>query len=322
MMKRFFLLMMALGCMMAAQGQNDVVTATLQHGNELTVFKMANALNEAINAAVDGDVITLSEGTFNAFTIDGKSLTIYGAGFEDDDVTGTRATQINGQSYIQGTISNLHIEGCSFGVTVQNCNIESLRIQNCKTGDVGWSNSGTVLDMVLYSNVITGNVWGNSNFQFNSVLISNCYVGGRIAYFPTLSPVMIDHCVLNNNGYGIYYYSNSIFTKNDIYILSTETVVKNCIFYANRNYYAIDQENCYFDIGSNIFTDADGGAYSADRTFEIQQPDVWIGTDGTQIGLHGGQGWSKVPRIPVIKSLGLNVEGPTLKINYEAEVRE
>ena len=94
--------------------------------------------------------------------------------------------------------------------------------------------------MVLYSNVITGTVSGNSNFQFNSVLISNCYVGGRIAYFPTLSPVMIDHCVLNNNGYGIYYYSNSIFTKNDIYILSTETVVKNCIFYANRNYYAIN----------------------------------------------------------------------------------
>ena len=176
--------------------------------------------------------------------------------------------------------------------------------------------------MVLYSNVITGNVWGNSNFQFNSVLISNCYVGGTIAYFPTLSPVMIDHCVLNKNGYGIYYYSNSIFAKNDVYILSAETVVKNCIFYAGSNYYAIDQENCYFGIGSNIFTDTDGGAYSADRTFEIQQPDVWIGTDGTQIGLHGGQGWSKVPRIPVIRSLGLNVEGSSLKINYEAEVRE
>ena len=61
---------------------------------------------------------------------------------------------------------------------------------------------------------------------------------------------------------------------------------------------------------------------STRSTFEIQQPDVWIGTDGTQIGLHGGQGWSKVPRIPVIKSLGLNVEGSSLKINYEAEVRE
>ena len=321
-MKKFLLSMMALGCMMAAQGQNDVVTATLQHGNELTVFKMANALNEAVNAAVDGDVITLSEGTFNAFSIDGKSLTIYGAGFEDDDITGTKTTKINGSSYIRGTISNLHIEGCSFGASVSDCNIESLRIQNCQIGGIGWSGSGSVLDMVLYSNVITGNVWGNSNFQFNSVLISNCYVGGTIAYFPTLSPVMIDHCVLNKNGSGIYYYSNSIFTKNDIYILSAETVVKNCIFYAGSNYYAIDQENCYFGIGSNIFTDADGGAYSADRTFEIQQPDVWIGTDGTQIGLHGGQGWSKVPRIPVIKSLGLNVEGSSLKINYEAEVRE
>lgn len=321
-MKKFLLSMMALGCMMAAQGQNDVVTATLQHGNELTVFKMANALNEAVNAAVDGDVITLSEGTFNAFSIDGKSLTIYGAGFENDDITGTKTTKINGQSYIRGTISNLHIEGCSFGASVSDCNIELLRIQNCQIGGIGWSGSGSVLDMVLYSNVITGNVWGNSNFQFNSVLISNCYVGGTIAYFPTLSPVMIDHCVLNNNGYGIYYYSNSIFTKNDVYILSAETVVKNCIFYANRNSDAIDQENCYFGIGSNIFTDTDGGAYSADRTFEIQQPDVWIGTDGTQIGLHGGQGWSKVPRIPVIKSLGLNVEGSSLKINYEAEVRE
>ena len=321
-MKKFLLSMMALGCMMAAQGQNDVVTATLQHGNELTVFKMANALNEAVNAAVDGDVITLSEGTFNAFTIDGKSLTIYGAGFEDDDITGTKTTKINGSSYIRGTISNLHIEGCSFGASVSDCNIELLRIQNCQIGGIGWSGSGSVLDMVLYSNVITGNVSGNPNYQFNSVLISNCYVGGTIAYFPTLSPVMIDHCVLNKNGSGIYYYSNSIFTKNDIYILSAETVVKNCIFYAGSNYYAIDQENCYFGIGSNIFTDADGGAYSADRTFEIQQPEVWIGTDGTQIGLHGGQGWSKVPRIPVIKSLGLNVEGPTLKINYEAEVRE
>ena len=321
-MKKFLLSMMVLGGILAAHGQqNDVMTATLQHGNELTVFKMANALNEAIAAAVDGDVITLSEGTFNGFAIDGKSLTIYGAGFENDDITGTRVTQINGNSNIYGTISNLHIEGCIVSLGVSNCNIESLRIQNCSLGGLSW-NDGNVLDMMLYSNVITGPIYGNANSQFNSVQISNCYVGSKIQYFPTLSPVVIDHCVLNNNGYGIYYFSNSIFAKNDVYILSAETVVKNCIFYANRNAYAINQENCYFNVGAGIFTDGDGGAYSEDRTFEIQQPDVWIGTDGTEIGLHGGQGWSKVPRIPVIKSLGLNVEGQTLKVNYEAEVRE
>ena len=49
---------------------------------------------------------------------------------------------------------------------------------------------------------------------------------------------------------------------------------------------------------------------------------VWIGTDGTQIGIHGGIGWSKVPRTPVIKSLELNVEGTQLRINYEAEARD
>ena len=82
-------------------------------------------------------------------------------------------------------------------------------------------------------------------------------------------------------------------------------------------------ENIY-NVGdiSQVFADAENGDYSDERTWELKQPDVWIGTDGTQIGIHGGIGWSKVPRTPVIKSLELNVEGTQLRINYEAEARD
>ena len=154
---------MALGCMTVAQGQTDVWTATLQHGDEVTVFRMANALSEAYNAAVDGDVITLSEGTFGGITIN-KSITIYGAGYENNEVTGTRLTKINGDVYIaqtSDTVSSVHIEGCyiagKFYTGSKNgwsySFLTSLCVQNC------WVNNdfhiySPVGDVVLTNNVL------------------------------------------------------------------------------------------------------------------------------------------------------------------------
>ena len=327
-MKKFLLAMMVLGSMLAAQGQqNDVWTATLQHGNELTVFRMGNAFVDAYNAAVDGDVITLSEGTFTGVTIN-KSITIYGAGFENDDVTGTRVSSI-GSVNVEGSISNLHIEGCSMGdFTVnshnQPTNVESICVQNCYlSGRVFfYSPTNTVLgDVLFFRSVIRGAIGSYADVPFTSIRINNCYVGGTIGGFPALSSVVVDHCVLSSGGYDPYYYTNDVFANGDIWILDAESVASNCIFW-NINNTSIHDENCYYRIGEGMFVDGGGGAYSADRTWELQQPDVWIGTDGTQIGLHGGQGWSKVPRIPVIKSLNMNVEGSQLKLNFEAEVRE
>lgn len=322
-MKKFLLTMMVLGGVLAAQGQqNDVMTATLQHGNELTVFRMANALVEAHNAAVDGDIITLSEGTFNSLTIS-KSITIYGAGFENDDVTGTRVSLINGRIYCIDTLSNVHIEGCKTGDIYVNPNsgnvfVESLCIRNCcVNGSVTFGRDFG--DAELFSNVITGYVSGG-NVTFTSLRVNNCYIGGAVYGFPALSPVVVDHSIMNGYTNGAYYYTNDIFSRWDDRVLAAESNVTNCIISWPSVINNVHYVDCYTGIG-DIFSDG-GGSYSADRTFELQQPDVWIGTDGTQIGLHGGQGWSKVPRIPVIKSLNMNVEGQLLKLNFEAEVRE
>lgn len=68
-MKKFFLLMMACGVALwgRAQQGTDVLMATLQHGDEVSVYYGKTALEEAYKVAADsGDVITLSAGRFTA----------------------------------------------------------------------------------------------------------------------------------------------------------------------------------------------------------------------------------------------------------------
>ena len=74
---------------------------------------------------------------------------------------------------------------------------------------------------------------------------------------------------------------------------------------------------------NKIFKDSENGTYSSDRTYELN-PELsssWIGNDDTEIGILGGNGWSKVPSTPVVKSMQLGVNGSNLNVTYEAETR-
>jgi hypothetical protein len=82
-------------------------------------------------------------------------------------------------------------------------------------------------------------------------------------------------------------------------------------------------ENCYQVALTDIFADGTDGAYSSERTYVLNtdHSSEWIGTDGTQIGIHGGNGWSKVPSTPVVKNLSVMPSGTSLNVTYQAEVR-
>jgi hypothetical protein len=62
--------------------------------------------------------------------------------------------------------------------------------------------------------------------------------------------------------------------------------------------------------------------YTSSRSFELnEQLAAWVATDGSEIGIRGGNGWSKVPSTPVVKSLNVTPVGANLNVTYEAEVR-
>lgn len=328
-MKKYLLSVVALCCTMVAGAQNEIMTATLQHGSDVSVFTGANAFVNANAQAVDGDVITLSSGAFNVSDIT-KSITVYGAGFEKDATTNTEVSKINGQLKlgVSGgeTLSDIHLEGILFNAAVStNVPLEGIVMEKCYVE--GALNIGANTNTQILNSIIKGSITGGNQVATNCI-IQNCCVYGDINTFSAESSVKIDHCITTAM-VGPYYCTNSIFTYywvgayyDRAAFANTEgAVVKNCIFrsFSYNNQDKNDFQNCYaVDLGA-IFSDESNANYSATRTFEIKQPETWIGLDGQEIGIR--YGWSKVPRIPVVTDLSATVSGENLNVDYNAVAR-
>ena len=341
-MKKILLSLMVLCCALAgmAQTTTDVVKAVLQHGDQVSVFKGGNAFVQAMTAAVDGDVITLSDGQFAPAPIN-KSVSIYGAGYTNNASTGTTQSTLYGDVFIGAsgdTLCNVHMEGlyingslyagyannASTKVPIKGLNVEKCFVQQYMI--MGGYNENLVLKQCVFANNINRGLCKNT-------LFTNCLLYGTINGYTEDFEILIDHSIStvvaasNDNGRGITW-TNCIFTTNENYtnliISGTYCVVKNCIKTTRARFGTGTSAENIYEVGapSEIFADAENASFSASRTWELQQPDVWIGTDGTPIGPSGGIGWSTVPRVPFIKSLELNVEGTQLRINYEAEARD
>ncbi len=330
-MKKILLSIVALCCTVVAGAQNEIMTAVLQHGSDVSVFSGANAFVSANAAAVDGDVITLSSGAFNVSDIT-KSITVYGAGFEKDETTSTEVTRINGQLNLgvsgEGTLADVHLEGIFFNSNVNaNVSLEGFVMEKCYVN--GNVTIGANTNTKFGNCVVTGNIAGGDQITINCT-IQNCYVQGNINTFDADPDqgVSIDHCIACSF-VGPYFCTNSIFPYywvgayyDRAAFANTEgAVVRNCIFrnFDYNNQDKNDFQNCHAVDIKNIFSDAQNANYSATRTYEIQQPTTWEGTDGKEIGIR--YGWSKVPKTPVVTNLTTTVSGETLEVDYNAMTR-
>ena len=110
-MKKLFFFTAAIICVALNHAQN---VATLIHSGEETPFYGSEALVQALSSAVDGDTITLSDGTFTSCDI-AKAVTIRGAGADIDNLWEPyAATVLSGTFRIMqpdSTAEKLTIEG-------------------------------------------------------------------------------------------------------------------------------------------------------------------------------------------------------------------
>ena len=97
-------------------------------------------------------------------------------------------------------------------------------------------------------------------------------------------------------------------------------MISNCI---SQEPDIVNYDNCFQMGKDKIFEDGEDGTYSSNRTYVLKSElsSSCIGTDNTEIGIHGGHGWSKVPSTPVVKNLSVTPSGTNLNVTYEAEVR-
>ena len=323
-----FVLLLSVAGMKNALAQNQV--ATLQHNDTITgVFYGQNAYSSAYNAAVNGDVITLSSGTFNAVTIE-KSITIRGAGCVLDTLTNVLPTIIPGNFNLLR--NNITFEGVWFTGVISfgrwsasysnnsfiKCNINTIQhgaysgyyerfhqFNNCiinNYSSVEFHGTSIINSVVRFTSYNHTDIY-NPTSIYNSVLVfdSTLTINNIVAYNSIIATAS-GHNVSNNtffNCIGIKTGETSLFEGQ----LNTTNMVVN-------NY-------------SDVFETFDG-TISYENIYQLKNniATSFLGHDGTEVGIYGGiMPYKTRPPYMILKNC--NVAGQTdenKKLNVEMEL--
>ena len=320
-MKKFFLLMMACGAALwgRAQQGTDVLMATLQHGDEVSVYYGKTALEEAYKAAADsGDVVTLSAGRFTFSGYMQKSLTIVGNGFvsdmengvfptvitsaltfkprdivDDDGETVTEAVKVDGVR-LEGLDLESDLSFTSSGI-IRNVEIVKCKLQALLNVTVNMENF--VLRQSACLNTVYFNRYG-SQYNHQNFYIVGSYVN-YVVDASEHSTILMDHSIYNSDMMDNITVSNSILRS---YYVGGGTV-NNCIFIEQNPSDLVGAGNWVNCKLAGIFEESmNDMAWDGVKTFKLKYPEEYVGTDGTQVGLYGGPyPYNPTPSIPQIK---------------------
>lgn len=291
-MKRHLIfLLFVLVSLVSTYAQNSLI-AVLCHDGEIRTFTGVTALSDAYKFASEGDMITLSPGSFNGIEIT-KAVTIRGAG-----MYGANATIINSSLSFKklDTGAPTVIEGVSTvisrstgtgsgdikDVSFIKCNLRPhytiSNFKNCKYIHCDINYSGTTNHPSIKE----------SNLLGCRLLAAGC------------SDCIVENCILQTGSMESQY-SSTYWGKNNNYT--------NCIFDASfRDIPQLSHANTFLgcvyigtatdpfvspnpDLGTNRVFGAGTEYLKKDSyTFELldELQTSWLGTDGTQVGMHGG----------------------------------
>ncbi len=336
-MKKLMTLLLAFMGLTANAQQTDQLTATLQAGDQTTVFYGIEAFKQAVEASPEGGVITLSPGGFNVPEKITKSLSIYGVGFETttltlESKTEMPATTLHGNLVIGDenmSPTSFSIEGVNVSGEIHTAKVLQSNFKMVKTAcqyiriNAGLNNS------IIRQSCIREYLDGRNNISDN-LLVQNSYIWYLIN-FAIDSNVKVDHCVQGGRVYYSHEPMQSALLYTNCYIagrLVDGATAYNCIFLRDGLSSQVVNGNCWFGKSpQSVYGEGDGNyiGYDANFKYMLQEPDVYIGNDGTQVGLHGGDyPWDKIPSLPRIiegKVAKKTTADGHLKVTLKAEAK-
>ncbi|MCD8236788.1 MAG: hypothetical protein LUD00_09080 [Prevotellaceae bacterium] len=341
-MKNLLFIVATAAFSLCAKAQNtDAPMATLKHGDQTRVWLGVDAFINAYNAAADSaDIITLSSGKFNVPSPISKSFSLYGAGCEDDVKTGTKATVLyslnfkpedttdeDGNKVVAGRrVNGVHIEGIQTDRIIFSKNngvpVENLTIAKCKVKEYVEFYVSSINNTVrqCYVPRINNN---SSTLTHQNLFITNSYLG-YISSANTKSTIHIDHCIVKSSINPVCLCTNSILYGS----LSSGSTAKNNIFVEKEVGSGVQENNNNWTNLANAgiyAAEGENGNYAEDKTFELKYPKKYVGTDNTEIGLHGGNyPWNKIPCTPRIIESNIDTKTSAdgkLKVSIKVEAQ-
>lgn len=310
--------------------------AVLYHGDEIKTYYSSSAFKDAIANAADGDIITLSPGTYEATDIT-KAVTIRGAGIgavDSNTTDNSFLTSISGNVNVVVPVNEsgytLSIEGIDFKglfVTkdVQDAVFSKIRFNSLSDGSNSSDPCGRNLTFVhcLITNLGSLRLGG---FNYYNCCVSSL---GSAFSSPRKNETFIN-CIIYptgghnaNGGYGVY--RNCIFVSDNKESLSRQTDAYNCVWfgqssdkgpYNDGNNGKPERHNSVVPDGTEIFVD--------DSFYVLNEAGLkYIGSDGTQVGLYGSElPFSTKTSYPRIKKLHIAPESTSdgkLKVEFELD---
>lgn len=240
----FLAFLMVCGFVSQAMAQSSIL-ATLHHNGQIKTFYGTNAFIEASSAAADGDVITLSSGTFNApvDTIT-KVITVRGAGMELDTLNNVEPTIINGNIVFnipEASSGKLIFEALDLSDSIFYAStLKSPQFIKCRMDYVRARNNGRMINAQFLHCIISENIRLSVN---SSATLVNSYVSYPYSVDSKTSNFEFQNCVLYMSQPG---YIESSVIRNSIivhtygghtvvagtdkyYSLSPSTTAYNCV---------------------------------------------------------------------------------------------
>lgn len=303
--------------------------ATLNHEGTITTFYGATALQKAHAAAENGDVITLSSGTFLSVDIT-KAVTLRGAGMVLDAATQTEPTVLANDFKItiaDDVTERLTIEGVYSNQKVNIVKLKNAMFLKNRMREIDISGNGYGTDLTFIhcriAYLYSGNAYSN-----NSATFQNCIVSG----------------ISGEN----YIFHNSIIrgdSNSGGISLRANSEYKNCII-TNYLYSDAPTNSTYYN---NLFIGTSGNklesipnstnvtvnekddkiknliTYSDDKDYKLtdEAKAIMKGTDGTEVGIYGGSlPYDPTPTNPQISKF--NVAAKTTadgKLSVDIEVK-
>lgn len=294
--------------------------AMLDHNGQVTLFD-GDKIQDAVNAAVDGDVIYLTLGTFKPFNVT-KKITIRGTG-ETSVIDGDVNISIPGSAKLTSPV----LEALAVSGTVNiGAQVDDMIIRKCKIADftIGAQVDGAVLDRCYITHTLTLSsyikgmtivntklyaVKANTGATQNTTFVNcNFY---RI-YAPNFSGTIINSIIFFSvNNYDSYGYSESQISS---------TVLLNTLYTPYSTYSTSSVlQNCY-NLSSN-YGDLLSATCDCKYDTSYLQSKSYLGTDGTVVGIYGGDTpYTLEPSVPKVTSSDLQLDMEQKKLNVTLTV--
>lgn len=306
-MKKYFVtLFLSVFCFVVQVSAQSSVIATLFHDGDIKTFYGTGALRSAHAAAVHGDVITLSSGSFTATNIT-KAVTLRGAGMEYDSISVTEPTIISGDFSIQiasdSTLqnNNLVMEGIyhnAAGVITVNASLKNPQFVKCRLCEIRSSSDGYMYYANFINCVIAYQVYF---YSYGSATFVNCYVNDLYQHHSGSSHEFQNCVVKDSNFFNVI---NTVFRNCFLYAASTtncnlpsSSPAYNCVGYTDSTTGGIftnqsNTTNTKVSSLSDVFKTWTGSSLANFKTERLELTDAaktkYLGSDGTQIGIYGG----------------------------------